>query len=265
MPFAENARDGVRIYFEDDGGDGTPVLLLGGIFDWVDQIREAALARALPTAEFRRIFVEPRGIARSDRPHDEASYQLPLRVADVTAVLDALEVERAHYVASSWGARLGFGVGEHAPARLRALVVGGQQPYAIDPEGPLVSVVTAGLESARSDGMEALLQAMEGFWDVRFPDWQRELWLQNDPAALRAAWHVALAEGDISRDLGVWTTPCLIYAGVADGDFFEQARRASEEIPGAEFLELPEQDHLAAHGGTDPVVEAALRLLRSVG
>ena len=38
-------------------------------------------------------------------------------------VLDALGVERAHLPGSSWGARLGFGLGEHAPERMLSLVL----------------------------------------------------------------------------------------------------------------------------------------------
>ena len=33
MPYARNALDGNRVYFEYDGGDGAPVVLHGGILD----------------------------------------------------------------------------------------------------------------------------------------------------------------------------------------------------------------------------------------
>ena len=47
MPYATNALDRSRVYFEDDGGDGTPVVLHGGIIDSVDLVRESNLAQAL--------------------------------------------------------------------------------------------------------------------------------------------------------------------------------------------------------------------------
>ena len=263
MSHATNAADGTRVYFEDDGGDGVPVLFYGGIFDWVEQVRASEIARALPKGEFRHIYVDHRGIARSDKPHDMTAYAMPLRAGDAVAVLDALNIERAHFVGSSWGGRLGFGFGEHAPDRTLALVLGGQQPYAIDPEGPLVRVVTEGLHAAQRGGMEALLHAMEDFWHVRFPDWQRGPWLENDPAAIQAAWSMALSEGPISRDLGAWGTPCLIYAGVSDADFYEQARAAAEEIPNAEFISLGGEDHFAAHNRTESIIATVLRVLRS--
>jgi hypothetical protein len=56
MPYATNALDGSRVYFEDDGGDGTPVVLHGGIIDSVDLVRESNIAQALqelPSASSR--------------------------------------------------------------------------------------------------------------------------------------------------------------------------------------------------------------------
>jgi hypothetical protein len=62
MPYATNALDGSRVYFEDDGGDGAPVVLHGGIIDSVDLVRDSTIAQALqelPTDEFRLISTSP--------------------------------------------------------------------------------------------------------------------------------------------------------------------------------------------------------------
>ena len=72
---------------------------------------------------------------------------MPLRVA----VLDELGIERAHFIGNSWGGRLGFGIGEHAPERVLSLVIGGQQPYAIDLEGPLAHAATETLAESRRE------------------------------------------------------------------------------------------------------------------
>jgi pimeloyl-ACP methyl ester carboxylesterase len=112
--------------------------------------------------------------------------------------------------------------------------------------------------------MEALVGAFEDFWRVRFPDAQRGRWLDNDPAALAAAWSTAMAEGAITEDLAGWRVPCLIFLGAGDLDFLDGARRAVNEIPNAELLLLAESDHYAAHVSPDEVVlEAALRVLRA--
>jgi pimeloyl-ACP methyl ester carboxylesterase len=147
VPYAKNALDGSRVYFEDDGGTGAPVVLHGGSLDSVATVRDLDLAQALRD-EFRLIYVDHRGLGRSDKPHDTDAYEMPLRVADALAVLDELGIERAHFIGMSWGGRLGFGIGEHAPQRVLSLVIGGQQPYRW-PDSPLTRLVTDGLIEAR--------------------------------------------------------------------------------------------------------------------
>ncbi len=171
---------------------------------------------------------------------------MPIRVADAVAVLDELALEHPHFIGTSWGGRLGFGIGEHAPERVLSLVIGGQQPYRW-PDSPITRIVAAGLAAARTEGIEALIEALERFWDVRFPEPRRTRWLDNDPAALDAAWKAALAEGPISADLRAWRVWCLIFIGEGDADLLDQARRAASEIPNAEFISLAGLDHYGAH------------------
>ena len=263
MSYATNGRDGARLYFEDDGEDGAPVVLYGGLLDKVQDLRESEIARALPRDEFRLVFADHRGLGRSSKPRDRAAYAMQLRVADAVAVLDCLEIERAHFIGKSWGGRLCFGIGEHAPERVRSLVIGGNQPYAW-PDSPLVRIVTEGLAASREEGsMEPMVRAFEHFWEVRFPDPQRARWLDNDPLAVEAAWSAARAERAIADNLGRWQSPCLIFLGAADVDFLEGAQRAAEEIPRAELVVLEEADHYAAHMSQDEVVlDAVLRTLR---
>jgi pimeloyl-ACP methyl ester carboxylesterase len=263
MPYATNGSDGTRVYFEDEGRDGAPVVFHGGFLDSVADVRESDIARALPGEEFRVIYVDHRGLGRSDKPHDPEAYAMPLRVGDALAVLDQLGIERAHFVGKSWGGRLGLGIGECARERVLSLVIGGNQPYAW-PDSPLVRVVTEALTAAREgESVEPLVRAFEDFWGVAFPNPQRARWLDNDPAALEAAWSAALAEGPISQQLGRWSVPCLIFIGAADADFLDGARRAAEEIPNGELLLLEEADHYAAHIDQNEVVlDAVLRTLR---
>jgi len=261
MPHATNALDGSRVYFEDDGGEEAPVVLHGGFGESVELVRGSPIAQAIRADEFRHIYVDHRGHGSSDKPRDPAAYAMPLRVADAVAVLDELGIERAHFVGLSWGGRLGFGIGEFAPDRVLSLVIGGQQPYRWQ-DSALTRVVTVALDAAQSEGMEAFARGLEDFWQIRFPEPRRTRALDNDPAALRAAWRAALSEGAVSGDLRAWRIRCLIFIGAADADFLEQARHAASEIPNAEFMALNELDHYGAHTSPEKVLfEAILRTL----
>ena len=265
MSFATNARDASRVYFEDDGGEGAPVLILGGFLDPIELVRRAPIARSLQqlAAEFRLIYVDHRGHGRSDKPHTAEAYAMRMRVADVVAVLDELGLERAHALGISWGGRLCFGLGRHAAERLRSLVIIGQQPYAIDPDGPLARMVGDALAASVERGIEALVEAFEAIAG-RYDDDVRTLYLECDAAAMRAAWTAAMTEGAVDEELAKWDVRCLICVAQDDLDFFDQAERAAGEIPNAEFVSIEGEDHLGVDtAGIDPILPAVLRTLRA--
>ena len=187
---------------------------------------------------------------------------MPLRVADVVAVLDELRIPRAHLLGISWGGRLCFGIGQHAPERVRSLIAIGQHPYEIDRDGPLARVVGDALKASNQRGIEALVEAFEAIAG-RYPDDVRSTYLTCDAEAMRAAWEAASGEGAVAEDLGTWSLRCLICVAEDDADFFEDARRAAAEIPDAEFVAIPGTDHLGVDTArVDPVLPAVLRTLR---
>ena len=111
--------NGLGFEFVDEGA-GTPVILLHGFPDtsalWRHQIA------ALTSAGFRTIAPDMRGRGRSDRPADVADYALPKIVGDVTGIMDALGIQRAHVVGHDWGAAVAWLVAALAPDRVDHLV-----------------------------------------------------------------------------------------------------------------------------------------------
>ena len=89
-----------------DEGEGAPVLLLHGFPDssrlWRHQIS------ALVGAGMRAIAPDLRGFGESDRPEEVEDYAIARSVADMVALLDALDLERAHVVGHDWGAGLAW-------------------------------------------------------------------------------------------------------------------------------------------------------------
>lgn len=254
MPFATNPLDGVSSYFEEWPGEGSPVLVYTGLADPLEDAQDNPLVRAL-AREHRLIFADHRGHGRSDKPHDVAAYELRIRVADAVAVLDRIGLHQAHVLGFSWGARLGFAIGEHAPERVLSLVLCGNQPYAWDQNWPFVPMLTKAFDVAQDRGMPGFLQTIESTLGGVLDETQRRRTLDNDPRAIGAAWRSAMSEGAISSDLTGWRLPCLIY--LAEGeDMYANAARAAAEIPTARFLAVHGRTHLSAPLEVEQVLPA---------
>lgn len=108
--------------FYESTGEGTPVLFVhefsGDSRSWEPQVRH--LGRT-----YRCVTFNARGYPPSDVPAEAGSYSQDLAVGDVLAVLDALEIERAHLVGLSMGGFTALHTGLRHPARVLSLAVGG--------------------------------------------------------------------------------------------------------------------------------------------
>ena len=111
--------NGLRFHVRDEGS-GTPVILLHGFPDTGDLWRHQV--PALVGGGFRAIVPDMRGRGRSSRPAAVEDYRLSAIVRDVTGILDALEVGRAHVVGHDWGAVVAWLVAALAPERVDRLV-----------------------------------------------------------------------------------------------------------------------------------------------
>jgi soluble epoxide hydrolase / lipid-phosphate phosphatase len=104
-------------YFEQ--GEGPAVLLLHGFpelpFSWRNQVDPIA------AAGFRVIVPSQRGYGGTDAPTDPASYSVKNLVADLTGLLDALEIERAVWFGHDWGSAPAWFSGVFAPDRVLGL------------------------------------------------------------------------------------------------------------------------------------------------
>jgi pimeloyl-ACP methyl ester carboxylesterase len=262
MPYATNPVDGVRTYFEDSGGARPPVLFYTGFADPLEVAKSAGLARML-SGEFRLIFADHRGQGGSDKPRKASAYALATRVGDAVAVLDALSIERAHFPGSSWGARLGFALGEHAPERVLSLVLCGNQPYAWNLESPTANAI-------RGD-RRLLARRNEGF--------RRDLRIGARLPVPRARADVDAGEerpGRTRRRLAIRPARGARLAGPAQvagavphlrrrsGRDVRRRQACGQEIPGARFVSLAGHSHISAfYEADDLLLPHILELLRS--
>ena len=115
---------GVNIHFVDEGR-GTPVLLIHGYSADIDRgWRNRGVIDGLISAGYRVVAYDNRGHGKSDKPHDKSEYGLEM-VEDGRRLLDHLDIDRAHVVGYSMGARLANKLRELHPDRVISLTIGG--------------------------------------------------------------------------------------------------------------------------------------------
>jgi len=247
MPYASNA--GVRIHYEIEG-DGPPLVLQHGFTQSLEDWAECGYVAPL-RPKYRMILIDARGHGGSDKPHDEASYTLDRRAADVTAVLDAERIEKAHFWGYSMGGWIGFGMAKYAPHRVNALIIGGQHPFARDQSGFrqwLREGITGGPNS-----LLASFQKMVGPISDAYAGRLRAA----DPEAWLAATSDRVSIEDV---LGTIVMPSCFYAGEAD-PLFRQAKSAAERIPQARFFSLAGLSHLQAFVESNSVLPTVMEFL----
>jgi 3-oxoadipate enol-lactonase len=120
MPHAITT-DNVRLYFE-EAGTGTPIIFLHEFAadhtNWEPQMRYFARGH-------RCIAYSARGYAPSDVPPSAEVYAYKHFYTDALAVLDHLDIARAHFVGLSMGSYSSLQVALHAPERLLSMTLAG--------------------------------------------------------------------------------------------------------------------------------------------
>ena len=111
--------DGVTLEVQDEG-EGQPVLLIHGFPDshrlWRHQVEP------LTEAGMRVLAPDLRGFGESDKPDAIEDYAITKSVADMVAVLDQLDIERAHVVGHDFGAPVAWALAAFVPDRVDKLV-----------------------------------------------------------------------------------------------------------------------------------------------
>jgi pimeloyl-ACP methyl ester carboxylesterase len=184
---------------------------------------------------YQVVMIDSRGHGESDKPHDEAAYTLDRGVSDVTSVLDALNIDQAHFWGYSMGGYIGYGMADYAPSRVRKLIVGAAHPYARDQEGHRRL-----LREGITGGPDAFVAAFERVMGPIAEDYAQKLLRVADVQAWLAG------AGDrigVEHVLGSMKMPCCIYCGDND-PLFPQTKLASEHVSGAYFFALPGLSHV---------------------
>jgi 3-oxoadipate enol-lactonase len=146
---------GVRIAFEADGA-GAPLLLIHGLgygrWGWGPIV-------APLTESFRAVWFDNRGVGESDVP--PGPYTASTLAEDAVAVLDALDVERAHVLGTSLGGMVAQELAVSHPARVDRLVLACTTPGGANAVPFPEQTVRLIAEAARMEPLVALRRFVE--------------------------------------------------------------------------------------------------------
>lgn len=116
--------NGVHFQVEVEG-EGPTLLLLHG-FTGSRITWEPYLASW--TRHFQVVRLDLIGHGESEAPSDPARYRMNRAVADLTGILDRLQISRAHVLGYSMGGRLALSLAASAPARVKTLLLESSSP-----------------------------------------------------------------------------------------------------------------------------------------
>lgn len=231
--------DGVLNY-QLDGPEDAPVLVLSNslgtdLHMWDTQVPAFA-------AHFRVLRYDTRGHGQS--LVTEGPYSIEQLGRDVLSLLDALQIDKAHFCGLSMGGLIGQWLGINAPGRLNRLIVCNTAAKIASPEvwNPRIETVLRDREAA-----------MVGLRDASIARWFTPAYSESNPASAKritdmlaatspdgyAANCAAVRDADFRDQLGEIKAPLLVISGSADavtppsGGLFIQ-----EHVAGAEYAEF---------------------------
>jgi 2-succinyl-6-hydroxy-2,4-cyclohexadiene-1-carboxylate synthase len=236
----------------EQSGAGRPLLLLHGFTG--SAATWAPLIRSLPP-HFRTIASDLIGHGRSSSPPDAERYRMPRCVADLLAVLDALDVDRADVLGYSMGGRVALQLAAAAPKRVGALVLESSSPgiASAAERQARVAADAALADSIMREGLAAFVERWE-----RLPLFASQASLPED---MRAQVHAQRLRNDplglanSLRGMGtgqqeaLWDrlasldVPTLLIAGELDAKYRALAEEMLAILPNARAAIVPGAGH----------------------
>lgn len=247
---------GDTLWFDDTGGDGTPVVLLHpGITDssiW-DKLRTLL---AGPEHQLRVVRFDRRGFGRSAPASHEYT-----ALGDLTALLDHLDAPRAHLVGNSMGGETSLALAVTAPERVASLTllcpgIGGY-PWPQDDPPELVAAWTRATEAG---DVAALAEIQEGMWFAAGrDDYLHEQVLRTTELDLSPSAALERENPEQWALVGTINVPTTVIAASLDpADSLRASLDLAGAIPGAELVRL-DADHVPQYRDPEAVAAAVVR------
>jgi 3-oxoadipate enol-lactonase len=234
----------VEVHHLVEGPREAPALVLinslgSNLAMWEPQIDELA-------GPFRVVRFDLRGHGASPVP--PGPYALADLGADVVALLDRLEIERAHVAGVSLGGMTAMWLAIHAPERMQRLVLCCTSAKLGPPESWAQRA-----RLVREQGTGAVADAVVARWltpgyAARHPELRTRLraMIAATPAEGYAGCCAAIEHMDLEPELERITAPTLVIAGADDPSTPpDHGARIAARVPGARMAVVPDSAHLA--------------------
>jgi 3-oxoadipate enol-lactonase len=255
--------NGIQVNYELSGKKGAPVVVLShslssNLLMWNPQMDAL-------NPYFQVLRYDTRGHGSTDAP--SGPYTLELLAEDVIGLLDALDMDRVHFVGLSMGGMIGQCLGLNHPPRLKSLVLCDTASIVPAEAQP---VWQERLDKVRRKGIEALCEeTMERWFSPAF--------LRQNPPMVRlireqilttpATGYIGCAEAirrlNFLDRISAIKIPTLILVGEDDpGTPVSASKAMHERIAGSTLVVLPSARHLSSVEQTEAFNAALLKFLK---
>jgi len=184
----------------------------------------------------RAIGLDMRGHGESVRPHDPALYGREAMAGDILALMDHLQIERAHLLGFSMGSRLALAAALRAPKRFATLTLGGIGEKLFEPRldgNPMAEA----MEAADPETIkEPMLKSFRQFADD-----------QGEDRLALAALTRAKDEPFTKDELAKLDVPVLVVAGARD-ELAGDPQPLADVFPDGRAVRVPGVDHFSIIG-----------------
>ena len=240
MHMATFESGGLTLAYDDIAGpgQGRPMILVHGFTsNRAENWRRLGWYGALERRRMRTIALDARGHGESAKPHDPLAYGRENMGGDILALMDHLDVPRAHILGFSMGSRLALAAALKAPDRFATLTLGGVGEKLFEKREIVGNPMADAMEAADPETIkEPMLKSFR-----QFADDQKE-----DRFAL-AALTRARDEPFTLAEMAKLAVPVLVVAGARD-ELAGNPEPLAKAFPDGRAVTVPGVDHFSIIG-----------------
>jgi len=259
--------NGVRLYYELQGGRETPLVLVHG--SW-DSHHDWDLVGPALAESFRVLTYDRRGHSQSERPDGQGSVRED--VADLAALIEHLGLAPAWVAGNSFGASIALRLAGERPRLFRGLIAHEPPLFSLladDPAvapmlrdvsrkiGAVVERIASGDHAGAAEQFVETVALGPGTWAQVPPEIQQTI-IENAPTFLDEANDPQQLAFDLEWIRG-FSKPALLTLGdQSPPTFAPVVARLAEALPHAEIVTLPGAGHIPHATHPDSYVEAII-------